>query len=382
MSSEILELVLPDWGRLDTVRRSPLPFALWTVGDQCLLHHWLDYAVNQGAETVRVFAADRPAEIRKVLGESSLWPLKTEFTAIASVSEAPSSAQHADWLPGQAAPPAPTSGWELVERISLLEKAWLDRMAGEPDFNLLCTGFSCRIHPEAELIPPYFIGDHVSIGPGCEIGPYAVIGRGSVIAGANRVTHSHLSAHSYLGPVTALENCRLENGVLLNIKNQARLDQIEPHLISALEDTRPDVPLRDRLRALWLYLRFRGNITATPDFVTFDGRSLPGSPEAGLASRFSWLPLVWQGKLPLYGVIPRSKKQFESLAPDWQNAIRHAPIGVFSYADSQGCHSAENPDEAIHAIYQASLPPEALMASITGFIRNLKPADLATPSHP
>jgi len=57
--------------------------------------------------------------------------------------------------------------------------------------------------------------------------------------------------------------------------------------------------------------------------------------------------------------------------------IRHSPIGVFSYADSQGCHTPADPDEAIHAVYQASLPPDTLTAAIASFTRKLKPADLA-----
>lgn len=381
MPSDLLELVLPDWSGLDTVRRSSVPFGLWTIGDQCLLHHWLDHAVNQGLTTVRVYTADRPAAVRRVLEESSLWPVKTEFTAIASTADAPAGAIHVDWLPGETSPPAPANGWELVERAAAMEAAWLDRMAGEPDFNLVSIGFSCRIHPEAKLIPPYFIGDHVFIGPGCEIGPYAVIGQGSVIAGANRVSHSHLAAHSFVGPVTALENCRLESGILLNFKHQARLDQIEHHLLSTLEKSSPAVPLRDRLRALFLYLRLRGSPATAKTFVTFDGRTLPGDPEAGIINRAAWLPLVWQGKLPLYGVLPRSKEQFETLDADWQNVIRHSRIGVFSYADSQGSHTPADPAEAIHAVYQASLPPETLIDAIACFTRNLTSADLsrATP---
>ncbi len=377
MSSEVLELVLPDWSGIDTVLRSSIPFGLWTIGDQCLLHHWLDHAVNQGSTTVRVFAADRPAAVRRVLDESALWPVKIEFTAIASTADAPAGAILVDWLPGATAPPAPTDGWELVERAAAIERAWLDRMADEPDFSLVSIGFSCRIHPEAKLIPPYFIGDHVFIGPGCEIGPHAVIGQGSVIAGANIVANSHLAANSYVGPVTALENCRLKSGVLLNLKHRARIDEIEPHLVASLEKSAPAVPFQDRLRALLLFLRFGGSRGTTDSFVTFDGRTLPGIPDGGLLNRIDWLPLVWQGKLPLYGVFPRSRQQFETLAPDWQNVIRHSPIGVFSYADSQGCHTPADPDEAIHAVYQASLPPETLVAAIAGFTRKLKPADLA-----
>ena len=381
MPADVLELVLPDWGGLDTVRASPLPFALWTIGDQCLLHHWLDYAVNQGLSAVHVYGADRPAAVRRILAESSLWPLQIEFTAISATTAAPDGSIHADWLPGEPSPPAPTNGWALIERAAAMDRAWLDRMAGEPDFNLVSIGFSCEIHPEAELNPPYFIGDQVFIGPGCEIGPYAVIGPGSVISGTNLIAHSHLTAHSFVGPVTALENCLVDGGVLFNIKHQVKLDQIETHLLSTLKKSSSGVSLRDRIHALWLFLRLGRARPASASFVTFDGRTLPGDPTAGLSNRSAWLPLVWQGQLPLYGVLPRSAVQFEALAPDWQNALRHAPIGVFSYADSQGCHSPEDPEEAIHAVYQASLPPSTLSAAMAGFTRKLQAADL-TRSHP
>ncbi|GAA5115597.1 hypothetical protein JIN84_20185 [Luteolibacter yonseiensis] len=376
MSEETLDLVLPDWSGLDTVRHSPLPFALWMMGDQCLLHHWLDFAVNQGATTVRIFAADRPAAIRHVLEDSELWPIKTEFTAVGKISDAPETAIHADWLPGEPSPPPPTNGWELIDRASGIEKAWLARMAGEPDYHLLSIGFSCRIHPEARLIPPYFIGDHVLIGPDCEIGPNAVIGQGSVISGSNKISNSHLSAHSFLGPMTALSNCLLESGVLFNLTHRARIDEIEPHLVSSLEKNSLIVPWKDRLHALFLYLRLGGADSRGKTFTAFDGTVLPGDPTEGLANRVAWLPLVWKGRLPLYGLLPRTREQLESLDHEWQNIIRHAPIGVFSYADSQGCHSPSDAEEAVHAVYQASLPQETHLPPTVEFVRKLQPSKL------
>lgn len=373
--SDTLELVLPDWGELDTEVRSPLPFALWTIGDQCLLHHWLDHAVNEGFTAVRVHVADRPATVRSLLEDSKLWPIRMETVAIPSVSAAPEDAILVDWLPGETPPPAPQNGWDLLDRAAAIERLWLDRIAASPDFALLSAGFSCRIHPEAKLNPPYFIGDNVLIGPGCEIGPHAVIGSGSVISGANTVAHAHLSARSFVGPVTAFENCRLEQGVLFNLKHRARLDHIEPHLVSSLDRKGPSVPLRDRLTALRLYLRLSGSNKASGHFTTFDGRRLPGSPDGSLANRIAWLPLVWRGEMPLHGVLPRSSAQFDALSPDWQNVLRHAPIGVFSHADVLGCHSPDEPEEAIHAVYQAALPPDSLREAIDSFIRKLDPHD-------
>ncbi|MEI7953742.1 MAG: hypothetical protein WCJ66_01115, partial [Verrucomicrobiota bacterium] len=269
-----------------------------------------------------------------------------------------------------------SNGWDLIARAAAMEQAWLERMAAGPDQALLSIGFSCKIHPQAKLVAPYFIGDEVFVGPGCEIGPYAVIGNGSVLTGANRVVYSHLSPRSFLGPVTALEHCLLDSGVLFSLKHLTRLDHIEPHLLSSLAKPTSYVPLRERLHALLLFLLLGSGEATTGSFVTFDGRRLPGDSSAGLANRRAWLPLVWQGKLSLYGILPRSTEQFEALNPDWQNVIRHAPMGVFGYADSQGCHSAADPDEALHAVYQASLPPAALNPAIAGFIRRLRAADL------
>jgi hypothetical protein len=53
-------LALPDWGRLDTVWERRMPFALWQVGEQALLFHWLDAAVDQGTEKILLYISDRP----------------------------------------------------------------------------------------------------------------------------------------------------------------------------------------------------------------------------------------------------------------------------------------------------------------------------------
>ena len=133
----------------------------------------------------------------------------------------------------------------------------------------------------------------------------------------------------------------------------------------------------ERIEALRLYLRLRGTRPPSGRFRTFDGLDLPGDPsDGGLGNRVAWLPLVWQGKLRLYGVLPRTSEQLDALDADWRGALRHSPAGVFSYADCQGCHSPGDPEEALHAVYQASLPPETLAGSIASFARGLRSRDL------
>jgi len=375
VTMDTLDLILPDWAEMDTIRRSPLPFALWTIGDQCLLQHWLDHAVNLGVSRVRIHTADRPAEVRQLLEQSTLWPIHTETFSLSHQAEIPDGALLADHLPGYPSPPPPQDGWDLLDRAMQLENQWLDQLHADPIGDLLHMGSNCRIHPSAQLEAPYFIGDDVLIGPDCKIGPYAVIGKGSLIAGANHITRAHVGPNSYLGPVTALEDCLLASGILLNLRNKARLDRMEPHLISDLSASPPATPLKERLIALSLYLRSSGK--TNQEFIHFDGQRLPSNGLTGLAGRRALLPLVWRGKLPLFGLLPRTPEQFDRLPSDWQNIIRHTPIGAFSYADCVGCHSPDNPEEPLHAVYQAALPPEALREAMATFIKTLNPADLS-----
>jgi hypothetical protein len=372
----ILNLLLPDWSAVDTVRRHPLPFALWTIGDQSLLFHWFDHAVNRGYETVRIHAIDRPAEIRKAIETATLWPIRMEVVSLSGTDEAPAGSIVMSGLPDHTELRLPGTGWELLDHAAALEQDWLNRFFEDSNSDLLAIGSSCKIHPDVILTPPYFIGDDVFVGPGCEIGPHAVIGSGSLIAGANQIIRSHVAPHTFLGPVTGLEDCLLEGGVLFNRRHQARIDRLETHLSSSLQaDARQAPPSwTERLLARRLAWRLRGAWRpATGELATYDGKSLPGGDLATLSTRLTWLHLVWKGKMRLFGVLPRSRAQMESLPDDWRSAIEHAPTGVFSYADCHGAHSPEDPDEALHATYQAGVPEATLQPILKAFVLKLQP---------
>jgi hypothetical protein len=367
-----LELVLPDWAALDTIRRSPLPFALWTLGDQPLLFHWFDHAVNTSIERVRLHIADRPAEVRAAVREATLWPLEIECLPIRSAAAAPAGAIHADHLPDLPTTPRPTNGWELLKYHAALQARWLERLQQDPNADLISIGQHCRIHPETELIPPFFIGNHVAIGPGSRIGPGAVIGSGSLLAGANHVTRSHITPHTALGPMTALEDCLLDGSILYNLRLEARVAGLETHLADSIQNTtRHHAPSPgERLLALRLALRYRKSIRRpAADFTAHDGTTLPAA--RNLRDRLAWLPLVWQGRLRLFGILPRTRDQLMALPDDWREPLEHAPMGVFSYADCHNCHSVDDPEEPIHAVYQAQSPEDDVLPVMRAFVRDL-----------
>jgi hypothetical protein len=60
--------------------------------------------------------------------------------------------------------------------------------------------------------------------------------------------------------------------------------------------------------------------------------------------------------LRLTGVLPRGAKDWETLPPEAQSALKDAPVGVFALSDLYGCHSPEEPDEWMHAVFQAGAP--------------------------
>lgn len=366
----ILTLVLPDWQHLDTVLESPLPFALWNVGAQPLLHHWLDHAVDAGFGTVRLLVGDRPAEVRKAMEDAKLWPIRWEVIPQAKVqvpteSESESEVEYLDKLPGQPdldGPPA--DGWALLRHWYSLREAWFASVDGDhmEAFRTLAIGRFCSIHPTAELRMPVWVGDYAQIGPGCVVGPNVNIGRGAVLEGPSRVINSVITDHTYLAGHTELLDAYLDGGRLLNLRLGARIPSLDRIFADHLkqEDIRRP-PLAERALSGLLYGLFTiadrvlpGRPASPSEWRTFDGLPMQDGRGPLWRRRRSWLRHVFEGHMRLVGVLPRTQQQFDALSPDWQEIMREAPVGVLAYSDLHGSHTPDDELEAVHAAYQAS----------------------------
>ena len=62
------------------------------------------------------------------------------------------------------------------------------------------------------------------------------------------------------------------------------------------------------------------------------------------------------GKRRLFGILQRSEKQLSAHDAEWREVLEAETPGVFSYADTLGCHNVEEGMEPIHAVYQATQP--------------------------
>lgn len=376
-ADETLTLVLPDWQHLDTVLESPLPFALWTVGAQPLLHHWLDHAVDAGFERVRLLVSDRPAEVRQAMREAQLWPLAWEVIPrprVGPEDARPEPAAFLDHLPGQPPPEAPPEdGWGLLRHWFQLRRAWFADVEGEgmEVFRTLAVGRFCSIHPTAVLRMPVWIEDYAQIGPGCVVGPNVNIGRGALLEGPSHVENSVVTDHTYLAGHTELSDALLDGGRLFNLRRGAcvaSLDQIVADRLGSHEDR---TPWSERVQAAAMLTAFTALDRVLPGrrperrWETHDGLAMTEQTGGPLwRRRRTWLRHVVAGRMRLVGILPRTRTQMAQLSPDWQSILRRAPAGVLAYSDLHGSHSPDDEVEAVHAVYQASTQGSQLRSAV------------------
>lgn len=360
---ETWRLALPDWGSLDTVFQREHPFALWTVGEQALLFHWLDAAVDQRSEEVVLFVADRPMDVRQMVADASLWPIQIKVHSVRSIGDVDVD-DIVDRLPGS--PPletTPASGWDLLLHWHAIEQEWLHRFDAETkDFgDYVAIGKNCEIADDVEFNKPYWIGNFVSIGPGSVIGPGAVIEDGCIIGGNNRVRTAHVGAFTYLAPETDLVEALLHHNKLWNLKYCAQVHGLESFLASGVrpqdQNSSGKPSIRDRWIALRLYLRWiKYGYSSETKFTDTQGIERPALKDHTIHARGPWLKEVVSGRLALFGVTPRPVQAIEKLPEEWQSILKNSPQGAFSYADVMGVHDVGSEEEALHCVYQASDP--------------------------
>jgi len=355
-----LRLALPDWQHIDDVKKSDLPFVLWPVGEQPLLHHWLDHAVDRGATRVVLLCSDRPSEVRRAMEAAQLWPIEWELLPVPRVDP-----EHADdvvdHLPDQPGPArAPRDGWELLDHWFSLRRAWFDETMQRDEARVgLALGRFAQIHPTAEVRMPVWFDDQVQIGPGCRVGPYVSLGRGVVLEGPSLVENAVITEHTFLAGHTELRDAILDGGVLLNLRHRARVPKLDILMADRLRSGVDRPRWRERVLAAAIYAAgapFELLDGAPSNTVeSFQGLRLPTRDSGPLwRRRRRWLREVVRGRMRLWGPLPRSQTQLEALDPEWREVLQTAQPGVFAYSDLHGSHEADTDLEPVHAVFQVS----------------------------
>jgi hypothetical protein len=364
-----LTLLAPDYALLDSIWRNALPFVLWPVGSQSLLAHWMDEAVRTGMDQVTIHAADRPSEIRQHIEGGNYWSKKVTVLPLKNDADAPPEAIRMDRLPmQQAAALTLDSPVSLLKHWQGLQEAWLNNRAADTvsiDEERMPGGWVgplARVHPQAVLTPPFWIGGRAEIGAGSRIGPHAFIGAGSVVDRSVQVENAVVMPDTYLGQNTRLSNAIAQGGVLVDIQRACRVDIRENFIMAPVTAHRQTASISERIGAflVWVFLAPVAALWPGQKWkstLTIDNKGEISTIRTGCAGplvvrRWPWLKEIFLGNMRWFGILPRAESDWEHLPAETAERLKSSPRGFFSLADLYGCHDPASPDEWIHAAYQ------------------------------
>ena len=368
------KLLAPDWASLDTVWHNAAPFVLWPVGNQPLLAHWMDEAVRRGVDIVELYVADRPAEVRAWIENGAYWSRRVRVIPIGAEQQAPSDSERIDHLPGLDPPSLPKFPEELPRHWFNLQKQWLaTRSIGLATIERLhpsggWVGPQARIHPSVRLSAPFWIGARARIGAACQIGPNALIAEGAILDDGAHVREACVLPQTYLGQNTSLIQSAAVGNLLLDFRRGCRVEIEEPFIMGPVIDIARGPRLPTRLLALccWALLAPFTWLSSGGKYNIRPVRWRDGTASDLVTGRHGplWLrrsPWLWHlaaGRLYWIGILPRSLLDPEHVPEEIARTMRLADTGFFSLADVHGCHDPDDPEEWVHAAYQASAAGE------------------------
>jgi hypothetical protein len=369
-------LVAPDWESLDTIGRNHLPFVLWPVCGRPVLSYWLEAALHEEVASITIHAQDRPHLIRSWLAQGDYWSKPIEV----STAPAPSHGAHVetmDRLPGMARPVPVVDGRELLQRWFELHGAALATLAKSGGLAIdrevspgVWAAPGASIHPTATLSAPCWIGPRAQVGPGCRLGPDVYLGSHAVLDEDVEAVKAIVCDETFVGRHTRLENTAARGGILLNWERGVRVEIVDDFILADL-GARACVPgMAERLLAglLWILLLVPAKLWNLGEHPAWREVLLPGGRQILLKTRRRgplllrrqpWLRAVASGHLKLSGILPRNRAEWDQLAPELRNLFERSPAGVLSLSDLFGCHDPTQPDEWMHAAYQAGSPDGA-----------------------
>lgn len=233
-----LWLEAPDWSRLDDVVQRGEPWALWRVGFQSVLAHWMDEAVRRNVERVEIISPDRPAALEQSLKGGLFWSREVAVHP-APPAHAPTERQSLATLPGQAEIPLPSNGGELLRYWLKVQMVWLqsrnERVSLDRQLHpRVWVGPGVVIHPQARLTGPCWIGSRSQIGADSVIGPNAIIGTHAVIDRNASVSDSVVMPDTFIGSNLHLQHMIGDGNHLLDANRDSRVEIVDRFMMARI----------------------------------------------------------------------------------------------------------------------------------------------------
>lgn len=375
------------------------PLALAPVLGKSTVEYWIEALAAGGAKHLLVLAADRPNQIRAVLGDGAKWGVKLEVlpqnreltlaearakfrTAGANDWLAENDAVLMDHLPGR--PDLPLfesySGW-FAALIAWMPQAVTPARIGAREIHPgVWVGLHAQISATAQLHPPCWIGEHTLVGPDAVIGPGAILDDRVVIEAGARVVQSVIGPETFLGEMSLVLHSLVQGNLLLNWQSGSHLRVTDDFLLCSLEQRNfqsvtASLPARvAALAALIVSAPFALVVMAisllrgdTPLHLRLGVRPQTKARRAPtetfayyeLIGARNWLrrwPQFWSvvcGDLAWFGNRPLRPTQALALSNDFERLWVATPPGLVSLADAHGCPEGLSEEACAHASFYA-----------------------------
>ena len=384
-------LICPDQREGLTAVNGSLPLALAVYLGKPLIEHALHGFAREGVSEVRVFASDRPSELRDYLAGGSAWGLKVEVVPAPDEPTAETLRKRPDFetnarietldhLPQAPDVPilASLAAWH-ASRETLLPELAPGQVGARELTPGVWVGVKARIAPTAVLEAPCWIGHQATIGEHARIGPRAFIENDSLVDAHATVEDSTVGARTYLGGMTHLARSVAGGPVLANWENNSVTRLTDAFLLSKLDAPRDAAaPLTARLLALlvmiltspltmlalllaplrrrpWIVSR-HAELHAAPgeraNPVTY--HELPALP--GVWSRWPRLWRIVTGHFAWTGNPPLDPDEAAALTTEFDRLWLHVAPGLFTAPEAEGCSAPWDDEARAHAALFAGKP--------------------------
>lgn len=88
------------------------------------------------------------------------------------------------------------------------------------------------VHPEAQLIPPVFIGENCSISRGAEVGPGTILGNDIMVDEDATVANSTILDGSYIGQLVNVDSRVINKALMIDVNSGDSVYITDEHLLS------------------------------------------------------------------------------------------------------------------------------------------------------
>jgi len=259
-------LICPNQAHGLTVLADIKPIPILPILGEAFICYWMQHLATEKFKEVRIVTSDPAESIIEYVGDGARWGLKIEvFHEVRDLNldEArkrykpagekdwapePLDVTEANHLPGLGQLKPFTSYGDWFQALS----QWLPFITRSQRIGMrevspgAWVGRRTKISPQAKLVGPCWIGDHVQIGKDAVIGPNSFLEDQVVVDAGASIKDSWMGPETFLGTLAELKDSLAWGNTLINWKSGSHTLVPDPFLLSSLSDRkeRDEVPVR------------------------------------------------------------------------------------------------------------------------------------------